>query len=120
MTSTPLGSDAWTNEPRYQDEYRARLDFVLGEVSILAIQHLGSSVRNGLECTISNNFSAGNFNLVKKITFVDGVQWIVRIRLPPISYFYSSTPKDEEAGSKVERRGSRIKMYREGFRSTKE
>jgi hypothetical protein len=109
MTSTLLGSESWTNEPRYQNAYRARLDFVLGKVSVLTLQKLGSLLRNGLECTVSNNFSAGDFNLVKKITFEDEVRWIVRIRLPPISYFSFGIPKDKAHDRRVEGENSSIK-----------
>ena len=108
MTSPSLGSDSWSSAPRYQNTYRARLDFVLGKVSVLALQQLGSSLRNGLGCTISNNYSAGEFNLVKKITFADNLQWILRIRLPPISWFSSGTPKNEATNSGLGESGSRV------------
>lgn len=91
MDSGPLGSDSWSDEPRYQAAYRTRLDWVLDKVPVPSLQQLVSSQRNGLECAVSHNFAAGDFNLVRKITFIDGTQWIVRIRLPPISYFSTDT-----------------------------
>jgi hypothetical protein len=91
MGTSHLGSDSWSNEPRYQAAYRARLDFVLAKVPVPKLQQLASSQRNGVECAVSHKFAAGDFNIVKKITFIDGIQWIVRIRLPPISYFSTDT-----------------------------
>ncbi|KUJ09076.1 uncharacterized protein LY89DRAFT_319229 [Mollisia scopiformis] len=106
--TSPLGSDTWSNEPRYENIYRARLDFVLNKVSEAALQELVSSLRNGMRCTISRNYAAGNFNLVKKIVFEDDVQWIIRIRLPPLSYFMADTPRGEASYSETEVRGSRV------------
>lgn len=106
--TSPLGSDTWSNEPRYENIYRARLDFVLDKVSEAALQELVSSLRNGMRCTISGHYAAGNFNLVKKIVFDDDVQWIIRIRLPPLSYFTAGTPRREASYSETEVRGSRI------------
>ena len=107
MDTAPLGSDSWSDEPRYQAAYRTRLDFVLAKVPAPTLQQLASSQRNGVECAVSHNFTAGDFNLVKKITFIDGMQWIVRIRLPPISYFSTGT-RNNGAGESHEW-SSRIK-----------
>jgi hypothetical protein len=91
MTSL-LGSELWTNEPRYHNEYRLRIHFVLNEVPPKVIHQLASSLRGGLSCVVSDTFSAGDFNLVKKITFVDNEQWVMRIRMPPLSFFRAGTP----------------------------
>ena len=107
MGTAHLGSDSWSNEPRYQAAYRARLDFVLAKVPVPKLQQLASSQRNGVECAVSHKFAAGDFNIVKKITFIDGIQWIVRIRLPPISYF--STDTQNNGAGEPRERSSRVK-----------
>ena len=106
--TSPLGIDSWSNEPRYENTYRARLDFVLDNVSEAALQELASSLRNGMGCTISRQYAAGNFNLVKRIAFDDDMQWIIRIRLPPLLYFMSDTPRREASHSETEVQGSRV------------
>jgi hypothetical protein len=117
--SSPLGSDTWSNEPRYENTYRARLDFVLNKVSEAALKELVSSLRNVMRCTISSYYAAGDFNLVKKITFDDEVQWIIRIRLPPLSYFMSDTLREEGSHSQSEVRGSRVTCTERDLESLK-
>lgn len=116
MTSTTLGVDGWTNAPRYTDNYRSRINYILSEVPVPALQQLVSSQRNGLECAISGNYSAGDFNLVRKVTFIDSVEWIVRIRLPPLSYFSPGAVENEATGN---RRGSRIACTERDLESLK-
>jgi hypothetical protein len=43
-----------------------------------------SALRENRPCTISREFSVGSFNLVHKIQFDGGVEWIARLRMPPM------------------------------------
>ena len=60
-----------------------------------ALLSLSSRLRHGISCKISDKFSIGHFNMVRRIIFDDQVSWIARLRLPPIS----NVPADREAAS---------------------
>ncbi|KAK3377280.1 hypothetical protein B0T24DRAFT_620845 [Lasiosphaeria ovina] len=83
--SLPLGSAAWTGGEEYGGEYADRINQFTGQVSEKALLSYASSLRGNQPCTISSEFSVGNFNLVRKIRFDDGVEWIARLRMPPIA-----------------------------------
>lgn len=37
-----------------------------------------------LTCWLSKKYSVGDYNLVRRLTFSDGVSWIARIRMPDL------------------------------------
>ena len=79
----PVGSAAWRGGDEYEDEYSERIDQFIDSISKEALVDFASSLRDNRPCMLSEEFSVGNFNLVRKIQFNDGVEWIARLRMPP-------------------------------------
>lgn len=85
MKDLPPGSAAWTGGREYQGEYAERIRHFLAQIDEQAVLDYASALRdNQTSCNISSEFSVGNFHLVRKITFNDGLEWIVRLRMPPM------------------------------------
>lgn len=82
--SLPSGSAAWTCGEEYEGEYTERINQFIDKINKNALLSYASSLRGNQPCTISPEFSVGSFNLVRKIQFDDGVEWIVRLRMPPM------------------------------------
>ncbi|KAI0096980.1 hypothetical protein GGR51DRAFT_578541 [Nemania sp. FL0031] len=89
--SLPFGSAAWTNGEEYGGEYAERINQFVHKINTKALLSYASSLRGNQLCTVSHEFSVGSFNLVRKIQFDDGVEWIVRLRMPPMPDRGSST-----------------------------
>lgn len=66
-----------------------------------------SSLRDGQLCTLSPKFSVESFNFVRKVAFGDGVEWIARLRMPPI------VNKDGEPSSAPSSERVRLEMESE-------
>jgi len=81
--SLSVGSAAWTGGRKYGGEYSERIGQFIDKVNQEALLAYASMLRGNRPCTISHEFSVGNFNLVRKIQFDDGVEWIARLRMPP-------------------------------------
>ena len=90
-----VGSAAWTNGEEYKDEYSSRIHQFSKHINKEALVDFASSLRDHQPCTLSDKFSVGNFNLVLKIEFADGVEWVARLRMPPMPGS-SSTLVDEK------------------------
>ncbi|KAG8406148.1 hypothetical protein J3458_021475 [Metarhizium acridum] len=82
--SLPLGNAAWTGVGGCVEEYAERINKFVDKIDSKALESYASSLRGNQPCTISAEFSVGNFNLVRKIQFRDGVECIVRLRMPPM------------------------------------
>lgn len=82
--SLSVGSAAWTGGEEYAGEYSERINQFTDQINQKALLGYASALRGNRPCTISREFSVGNFNLVRKTQFDDGVQWIARLRMPPM------------------------------------
>jgi hypothetical protein len=82
--SSAFGSAAWTGGEEYGGEYTERIDDFLVKINASTLLSYPSSLREKRSCTISREFSVGNFNLVRRIEFEDGISWIARLRMPPM------------------------------------
>lgn len=82
--SLPFGSAAWTGGEEYGGEYSERINHFIDKVDQDALVAYVSALRGHRSCTISREFSVGSFNLVRKIQFDDGLEWIARLRMPPM------------------------------------
>lgn len=83
MTNLPVGSEAWNNGSRYSPEWQARLKYMLAAVPDELLVQRARAVRGGAyKCTVSERFSAGNYNIVRQLVFDDGKSWIIRLRMP--------------------------------------
>jgi hypothetical protein len=80
-----LGSDAWldANEIDEESELHTRATTFVAAINWEKLKSLASEIR-GMGCELSDKYSLGQYNLVKRLTFVDGVSWIVRLRLPQL------------------------------------
>jgi hypothetical protein len=87
--ASAFGSAAWTGGEEYGGEYTERIDDFLCKVNTSALLSYASSLRGNRSCTLSREFSVGNFNLVRNLEFEDGVSWIARLRMPSMP---DSTP----------------------------
>lgn len=80
-----LGSDTWLQADDFDEE---------SELYIRATQFFEKIDWNNLisiasnlrvkKCELSEKYSLGHFNLVRRLTFTDGVSWIVRLRMPEL------------------------------------
>ncbi|KAI5861327.1 kinase-like domain-containing protein [Durotheca rogersii] len=80
----PVGSDAWTGGKEYEGEHAERICQFRDIVNQEALKAYTSKLRQNQPCTLSPEFSVGQDNLVRKIRFDDGVEWIARLRMPPM------------------------------------
>lgn len=86
MDSLPVGSAAWIGGEAYFDseEYSDRINQFIDKIDEGALVTFASGLRENRSCNISREFSVGSFHLVRKIQFDDGVEWIARLRMPPM------------------------------------
>ncbi|OAA56859.1 Protein kinase-like domain protein [Cordyceps fumosorosea ARSEF 2679] len=82
--SLTFGSAAWMSGEEYGGEYAVRIKQFINKIDEKALLSYASSLRGEQPCTISPEFSVGSFNLVHKIQFNDGVEWVARLQMPPI------------------------------------
>ncbi|TQV97811.1 hypothetical protein V2A60_006466 [Cordyceps javanica] len=79
-----VGSAAWTCGKEYTDEYAERIVQFLRYTREDALCEYASSLRGGVACVVAADFAAGSHHMVRKLCFEDGVEWVARMRLPPI------------------------------------
>ncbi|OAA57010.1 Protein kinase-like domain protein [Niveomyces insectorum RCEF 264] len=101
MDFAAVGSDAWTNGKEYGDETAEAIDKFQKTINEEALRVHASKLRGNRPCSISHEFSVGNFNLVRKVKFDDGVQWIARLRMPPVSHDEMSAQETADMGKKT-------------------
>jgi len=83
MTNLPVGSEAWNNGSRYSPEWQARLKYMLAAVPDEVLVQRARAMRGGVyDCTVSERFSARDYNMVRKLVFDDGISWVIRLRCP--------------------------------------
>lgn len=96
-TSTFLGSDSWIEADATQpdDAFHQRASTFVAAAKWDTLLSISSHLRHGIPCKLSDKFSIGHFNMVRRITFEDKVSWVARLRMPPVS----AVPADREAAS---------------------
>ncbi|CAJ2505976.1 Uu.00g001060.m01.CDS01 [Anthostomella pinea] len=79
-------SDLWTGADCYDadDELHERATSFYASVNCDSVAAHCILLRDGVPCTLSDNYSIGHSNLVRQIVFQDGVTWVVRLRLPDL------------------------------------
>ena len=80
-----IGSDSWTGIDQIdeEDELQGRTTAFLGAIKWQALTSLASRMR-AVDCQLSEKYSVGHFNLVRRLQFADGISWIARLRLPEL------------------------------------
>ncbi|KAL9584168.1 MAG: hypothetical protein Q9212_002285 [Teloschistes hypoglaucus] len=84
VDSISIGSAAWTGGEEYEGEYADRINKFIDQIDHKALLDYASKLRENRPCTMSPELSVGTCNLVRKIQFDDGVEWIARLRMPPM------------------------------------
>ena len=80
-----IGSEIWQGGNAYTDGSSINLESrkFFESFDWQALASIASKVRGGLSCSYADRFSMGQFNMVRRLNFDDGVSWVARIRLPP-------------------------------------
>lgn len=69
--SYPLSMSSWEDFQRNHNKF--------ANVGIDAVKRLSSSMRDDLDCTVSEDFGSGVDNVAFTVTFNDGIKWVVRV-----------------------------------------
>ena len=87
-----LGSESWKNADDYEegDETHPRATTSAANIDWNPLNSLASTMRDDTTCHLSPRFSPEHYNLVKRITFADGVSWVARLRLPELKSVFGS------------------------------
>lgn len=83
-SETCLGADE-TGDP----ELHTRATAFLAAIKWHSLIALASKMR-GTGCQLSEKFSMGHFNVVRRLTFEDGASWVVRLRLPELQSVFGT------------------------------
>ncbi|KAK7419615.1 hypothetical protein QQX98_003206 [Neonectria punicea] len=96
-TAIALGSESWigADATQSQDAFHQRASAFIAAVKWDALLSISSRIRHGTPCKVSDEFSVGHSNMLRRIVFDDQVSWIARLRMPPVS----DLPDDREAAS---------------------
>jgi hypothetical protein len=88
-TASTIGSDGWRNAEEHEpdSELYLRATTFFDSVDWDALISRASSIC-GVPCSLSEKYSLGQFNLVRRITFSDGESWVARLRLPALPSFF--------------------------------
>ncbi|KAK4613468.1 hypothetical protein CLAFUW4_09198 [Fulvia fulva] len=78
-----IGSDAWLGAGSNDAEQTRVTEFV-ARINWPALLHKASQGNNGVSCKLSEKYSHGINNLVRKLEFADGTQWVARLPLPEL------------------------------------
>lgn len=87
-----LGSESWLDAEDNEDgsELHTRATTFFAAIKWDTLTSLASRMRDGIACQLSDKFSLGHFNLVRRVIFADGISWIVRLRLPELQSFFGN------------------------------
>ncbi len=82
--SRSLGSDAWlgASEDEPGSEFHTRATNFLKLVNWDALATTAAQCRGGIPCSFTEKFSIGHFNMTRRLSFVDGINWVARVRFP--------------------------------------
>lgn len=98
---TALGSDSWVGASDYDegDELHTRVSEFIKGINWKRLTEVASDLRKGSKCRLSEKYSVGHFNLVRKLVFEDGVSWIARLRLPLLQNVFGTREALDVASS---------------------
>ena len=102
ISSTPvhpeIGSTAWLPASNYGSAaFASEVDQGLSEINYDRLLNLCSSLRSQLPCDISLNHSVGTRAVVRKITFSDDVEWVLRVLIDDTQAKTAQQIEDEVA-----------------------
>ena len=76
-----VGSSSWVG-PDSDDEDSIKVQRFFDTFKWYVLAAIASRLRDGLGCNYADRFSTGQFNIVRRLIFEDGVSWVVRVQLP--------------------------------------
>lgn len=86
----------WTYFPSLQDgPIRSRAELFLESVNWRALLEYAAEKRDGITCTLLPDIGLGYNHMVRTLEFTDGLRWVARLRLPPLSQSHSSDNRVE-------------------------
>ncbi|KAL6918904.1 hypothetical protein FSST1_002930 [Fusarium sambucinum] len=77
----------WNNGGQYDpgSEFQERALAMLKSTKWDRLLSIASTLRNGIPCVISESFSLGQSNIVRRLEFTDGINWVARVRMPALT-----------------------------------
>lgn len=86
------GSDSWVGAGRYEEggELHKRAMVFLADTQWEALTSLASELHDGVPCRMSEKNSIGHFNMVRRLMFDDGTNWVVRLRMPELECVFGA------------------------------
>ena len=80
-----MGSDSWVGADVYDsdDDLNVQIVDFFNKIKWDLLASIASRHRDDVTCRYAAKYSIGQFNLVRRLNFDDGVSWVVRVRLPP-------------------------------------
>ena len=84
---SPIGSSAWCGTASYEkgDEFDQRATRFLASINWSLITSRCSELHDHVPCQLKEGFSIGHSNMVRHLVFEDGVNWVARLAMPPLS-----------------------------------
>ncbi|KAJ5919268.1 hypothetical protein N7466_010211 [Penicillium verhagenii] len=84
VSAESLGSGSWleVDDQKTDDDLDLRDITFLEGIKWDVLASICSRLRDGISCEIDGKYCSGSNNIVRRVSFVDGVSWVARLRLP--------------------------------------
>lgn len=78
-----IGSDGWRCASYFADDHREKVEEFFRSVQWNRLARIACRIRGskGDPIYATEKFAVGRVNMVRRLTFEDGVDWVVRVRL---------------------------------------
>ncbi|KEZ39514.1 Protein kinase-like domain [Scedosporium apiospermum] len=102
--TSALGSDTWLGANEYESgsALHTRATNFLSTAKWDVLADIASKHRGGMSCQYEDKFSVGHFNMVRRIVFEDGVNWVARVRLPNENMFAGREELEDSKTMEIE------------------
>jgi hypothetical protein len=78
-----LGADLWTSADMSGIENREQEQAFVTSIDWDRVLRKASALQNGQPCKLSEKYFMGTYNIIRRITFENGTQWVVRLPMDP-------------------------------------
>jgi hypothetical protein len=78
-----VGADLWTSTDMGSVEYREQEQAFATSIDWDRVLTKASALQNGQPCKLSEKYFMGTFNIIRRITFENGRQWVIRLPMDP-------------------------------------
>ncbi|KAF7189214.1 Altered inheritance of mitochondria protein 9, mitochondrial [Pseudocercospora fuligena] len=81
-----LGSESWLDAGNYGEDHiqHTRVKDFIAKINWTALLAIACRARSGISCKLSEKYSRGQYNVVRKLEYEDGVDLVARLRLPDV------------------------------------